>query len=92
MNVARRGLSGFLRVFEQPDRQAGEEFLKRWCFWATHNRLNSIIKAAKAKTEAVLQHRTVSIWLSLSQETLILGYPHKTAWNLLFIFFLSMSK
>ncbi len=32
--------------FEQPDRKAGEEFLKRWYFWATHSRLVPIVKAA----------------------------------------------
>ncbi|QSQ08256.1 hypothetical protein H0A61_00576 [Koleobacter methoxysyntrophicus] len=32
--------------FGQPDRKAGEEFLKRWYFWATHSRLVPIVKAA----------------------------------------------
>lgn len=35
-------------LFNQPDRQAGEEFLKRWYFWATHSRLQPVIEAAKA--------------------------------------------
>ncbi len=34
-------------LFEQPSRKAGEAFLKRWYFWATHSRLEPIIQAAK---------------------------------------------
>jgi len=34
--------------FHQPNRQAGEEFLKRWYFWATHSRLQPVIEAARA--------------------------------------------
>jgi len=34
-------------LFEQPSREAGEAFLKRWYFWATHSRLEPIIRAAK---------------------------------------------
>ena len=34
-------------LFEQPNREAGEAFLKRWYFWATHSRLGPIIAAAK---------------------------------------------
>ena len=33
--------------FAQPDKQAGETFLKRWYFWATHSRLQPVIEAAK---------------------------------------------
>jgi transposase len=33
--------------FEQPNREVGEAFLKRWYFWATHSRLEPIIQAAK---------------------------------------------
>lgn len=33
--------------FLQPTREAGEAFLKRWYFWATHSRLQPIIQAAK---------------------------------------------
>ena len=33
--------------FIQPDREAGEAFLKRWYFWATHSRLEPVIRAAK---------------------------------------------
>ena len=33
--------------FEQPNRKAGEVFLKRWYFWATHSRLEPVIRAAK---------------------------------------------
>jgi len=35
-------------LFTQPTRQAGEAFLKRWYFWATHCRLQPVIEAAKA--------------------------------------------
>jgi len=34
--------------FHQPNRQAGEEFLKRWYFWVTHSRLQPVIEAARA--------------------------------------------
>jgi transposase len=34
-------------LFEQPSREAGEAFLKRWYFWATNSRLEPIIQAAK---------------------------------------------
>lgn len=34
-------------LFKQPNREAGETFLKRWYFWATHSRLEPIIQAAK---------------------------------------------
>lgn len=33
--------------FEQPDRATGEAFLKRWYFWATHSRLDPMIRVAK---------------------------------------------
>lgn len=33
--------------FLQPTRAAAEAFLKRWYFWATHSRLDPVIKAAK---------------------------------------------
>jgi len=33
-------------LFEQPNREVGEAFLKRWYFWATHSRLERIIRAA----------------------------------------------
>jgi transposase len=33
--------------FHQPNREAGEAFLKRWYFWATHSRLDPVIEAAK---------------------------------------------
>ena len=33
--------------FDQPDRAAGENFLKRWYFWATHSRLQPVIEAAR---------------------------------------------
>ena len=33
--------------FSQPNREAGEAFLKRWYFWATHSRLEPMIQAAK---------------------------------------------
>jgi len=32
---------------EEARREAGEAFLKRWYFWATHSRLEPIIQAAK---------------------------------------------
>jgi len=35
-------------LFNQSDRQAGEAFLKRWYFWATHSRLGPVIDAARA--------------------------------------------
>lgn len=35
------------KFFTQPDREAGETYLKRWYFWATHSRLEPMIQAAK---------------------------------------------
>jgi transposase len=37
----------FQELFAEPDRAAGEGFLKRWYFWATHSRLEPMVKAAK---------------------------------------------
>lgn len=37
----------FQDLFNQPSREAGEKFLKKWYFWATHSRLPAIIDAAK---------------------------------------------
>jgi transposase len=37
----------FQELFEQPDRESGEAFLKKWYYWATHSRLEPMIKAAK---------------------------------------------
>jgi transposase len=37
----------FQELFEQADRSAGEAFLQRWYYWATHSRLEPMIKAAK---------------------------------------------
>lgn len=37
----------FQELFQQQDRTSGEAFLKRWYFWATHSRLEPMIKAAK---------------------------------------------
>ncbi len=34
-------------LFELPNREAGEAFLKGWYFWATHSHLGPIIEAAK---------------------------------------------
>lgn len=34
-------------LFLQPTGEAGEAFLKRWYFWATHSRLEPVIQAAK---------------------------------------------
>lgn len=33
--------------FEEPTREAGERFLRRWYFWATHSRLEPVIEVAK---------------------------------------------
>lgn len=33
--------------FLQPTREAGEAFLERWYFWATHSRLEPVNQAAK---------------------------------------------
>ena len=35
-------------LFNQSDREAGEAFLRRWYFWATHSRLGPVIDAARA--------------------------------------------
>ena len=35
-------------LFDQPNRDVGEAFLKKWYFWATHSRLLPVIQAAKA--------------------------------------------
>jgi transposase len=37
----------FQELFAQPDGGAGEAFLKRWSYWATHSRWEPMIKAAK---------------------------------------------
>ncbi len=37
----------FQELFQQEDRASGEAFLKRWYYWATHSRLEPMIKAAK---------------------------------------------
>ena len=34
-------------LFEEPSREAGERFLKRWYFWATHSRLGPVVEAAR---------------------------------------------
>lgn len=34
-------------LFQEPSREAGERFLKRWYFWATHSRLAPVIEAAR---------------------------------------------
>ena len=37
----------FQDLYRQPSAAAGERFLKRWYFWATHSRLPPIIEAAR---------------------------------------------
>jgi len=37
----------FQDLYQQPDRVAATDFLKRWYFWATHSRLKPIIEAAR---------------------------------------------
>ncbi|WP_287797608.1 ISL3 family transposase [Idiomarina sp.] len=37
----------FQELFSQPDRASGEAFLNKWYFWATHSRLEPMIKAAR---------------------------------------------
>ena len=37
----------FQEFYQQPSREAGEGFLKRWYFWATHSRLPPMIAAAR---------------------------------------------
>jgi len=37
----------FQELFVQPDRESGEVFLKKWYFWATHSKLEPMIKAAR---------------------------------------------
>ncbi len=37
----------FQKLFDQPNRESAEAFLKKWYFWATHSRLEPIIKVAK---------------------------------------------
>ena len=47
----------FQELFDEPDRDSGEAFLRRWYFWATHSRLGPMIKAAqtiKAHWDGVL--------------------------------------
>ena len=34
-------------LFLKPDRAAGDAFLKKWYYWATHSRLDPVIKVAK---------------------------------------------
>jgi len=47
----------FQEFFTQPDRASGEVYLKKWFYWATHSRLEPMIKAAytiKAHWDGVL--------------------------------------
>jgi transposase len=47
----------FQELFDEPDRDSGEAFLRQWYFWATHSRLEPMIKAAqtiKAHWDGVL--------------------------------------
>ncbi|MBA1443417.1 MAG: ISL3 family transposase [Gammaproteobacteria bacterium] len=37
----------FQEFYSLPDRESGEAYLKRWYYWATHSRLDPMIKAAK---------------------------------------------
>jgi transposase len=37
----------FQELYDQPSASAGEAFLKRWYFWATHSRLPPVIEAAR---------------------------------------------
>ena len=37
----------FQDFYQQPSREEGERFLKKWYFWATHSRLQPMIDAAK---------------------------------------------
>jgi transposase len=37
----------FQEFFKQPNKKSGEEFLKKWYYWATHSKLKPIIKVAK---------------------------------------------
>lgn len=37
----------FQELFTQPDRVSGEAFLKKWYYWATHSRLEPMIKVAR---------------------------------------------
>ncbi|NOY73621.1 MAG: transposase, partial [Gammaproteobacteria bacterium] len=37
----------FQEFYTMPDRNTGETYLKRWYFWATHSRIDPMIKAAK---------------------------------------------
>lgn len=36
----------FQGFFDQPDRESGEQYLKRWFYWATHSKLVPIVNAA----------------------------------------------
>lgn len=36
----------FQGFFDQPDRASGEQYLKRWFYWATHSKLVPIVNAA----------------------------------------------
>lgn len=39
--------TNFQVFYNLPDREAGEAYLKQWYYWATHSRLEPMIKAAK---------------------------------------------
>jgi len=39
--------TNFQEFYTMPDRAAGEAYLKHWYFWATHSRIEPMIKAAK---------------------------------------------
>ena len=55
--------------FSQPNREDAESYLKRWYFWATHSRLEPVIRIArtiKAHWEGVLswhEHRITNALL-----------------------------
>ena len=61
--------------FHQPNRQAGEEFLKRWYFWATHSLLQPVIEAAKAKARGNHTARNLITMAYLIASKLLFSLP-----------------
>lgn len=39
--------TNFQEFYSLPDREAGESYLNKWYYWATHSRLEPMVKAAK---------------------------------------------
>jgi transposase len=65
----------FRDFFTQPNRAAGEEFLKRWYYWATHSKLVPMIQAAKARARGYRNVKTLITMAYIVGSRLDYGLP-----------------